>query len=234
MPDAGCRMPRYNPPHFSPKEDPMRYRLSLLLLLIAPAVLAEPRAISGAEREAVRIAADYLSRGPAAIVENLAASSPLRKLSPTDQLAEIEACVGPNTGASWELQTVMPSQANSEAVFGIEFPSGVDDAAQFELKQENGAYKIHDIHVLAERTARTPYFPPEPEDTPKHEEPASSPLMPLVMATVLMALLAVTGALTIPRQKRIGRIVLAGAMLLGVLVVGRTVRSEEHTSELQQ
>lgn len=204
----------------------MRHRLSLLLvlsLLAAATLSAEPRPISAAEREAVRIAADYLSRGPAAVVENLAVSSPLRKLSPTEQLAEIEARLGPPAGASWELQTVMPSQANSEAVFGIEFPSGVDDAAQFELKQENGAYKINDIHVLAERSARAQYFPPEPEDTPKHEEPASSPMMALLMSTVLMALLAVTGVLTIPHQKTIGRIVIAGAMLLGVLVVGRTL-----------
>src|SRR3954452_20194491 len=80
------------------KEVPMRHRLSVLrisafvsLLLTAAALSAEPRPISGAEREAVRIAADYLSRGPAAIVDNLAASSPLRKLSRSDQLAEIEA-----------------------------------------------------------------------------------------------------------------------------------------------
>ncbi|HEY2323969.1 MAG TPA: hypothetical protein VGJ82_14025 [Thermoanaerobaculia bacterium] len=204
----------------------MRHRHSLLLVLLlltATALPAEPRAISAAEREAVRIAADYLSRGPAAIVENLAATSPLRKLKPAEQLAEIETRLGPNTGATWELQTVMPAQANSEAVFGIEFPSGVDDAAQFELKQENGAYKINDIHVLAERTSRTQYFPPEPDDAPKHEEPPSSPMMALLMATVLMALLAVTGALTLQHQKTIGRIVLAGAMLLGVLVIGRTV-----------
>src|SRR5206468_12055158 len=116
---------------------------------------------------------------------------------PAEQRAEIETRLGPPAGATWELQAVMPASANSEAVFGIEFPSGVDDAAQFELKQENGAYKINDIHVLAERTARTQYFPAEPDDAPKHQEPESSPMMALLMAGVLMALLAVTGALTL-------------------------------------
>jgi len=205
----------------------MRYWLLVVVSLCAAVLSAEPRAISGAEREAVRIAADYLSRGPAAIVDNLAASSPLHRLTPAEQLAEIETRLGPPAGATWELQAVMPSSANSEAVFGIEFPSGVDDAAQFELKQENGAYKINDIHVLAERSARAQYFPAEPDDKPKQEEPASSPLSSsmtaLLMSTVLVALLAVTGALTIGHRKTIGRIVIAGAMLLGVLVVGRTL-----------
>ena len=136
--------------------------LALLLALYFPAALsADPRPISAAEREAVRIAADYLSRGPAAIVESLSSTSPLRRLSPAEQLAEIETRLGPPAGATWELQTVMPANAEHSAVFGIEFPSGVDDAAQFELKQENGAFKIEDIHVLAERSARPQYFPQE-------------------------------------------------------------------------
>jgi hypothetical protein len=210
----------------------MDHRLSLLRtsalvlsLSVATLLTADPRPISPAEREAVRIAADYLSRGPAAIVDNLSSTSPLRRLTPAEQLAEIEARLGPNTGATWELQTVMPALAASNAVFGIEFPTGVDDAAQFELKQENGAYKINDIHVLAERSQRTQYFPPE-SDEPKHEDPGPNPMTALLMTTVLVVLLGVTGALTIGKQAMIGRIALGGAVVLGALVIGRTATLE--------
>jgi hypothetical protein len=51
-------------------------------------------------------------------------------------------------------------------------------------------------------------------------------MMALLMSTVLVALLATAGALTIARQRTIGRIVIAGALLLGVAVVGRTVMLE--------
>jgi hypothetical protein len=207
------------------------FRASALMLSLSVAAAAfaadpTPRPISPAEREGVRIAADYLSRGPAAIVDNLSSTSPLRKLTPAEQLAEIEARLGPPTNATWELQTVMPLMANSNAVFSIEFPTGVDDAAQFELKQENGAYKINDIHVLAERTQRTQYFPPEPVDEPKHEDPQQDPLMALVMATVLVALLAVTGALLLGKQQMIGRMIVGGAIVLGGIVVARTATIE--------
>jgi tetratricopeptide (TPR) repeat protein len=210
----------------------MDHRLSLLRtsalvlsLSVATVLTADPRPISPAEREAVRIAADYLSRGPVAIVDNLSSTSPLRHLTPAEQLAEIEARLGPNSGATWELQTVMPALAASNAVFGIEFPTGVDDAAQFELKQENGAFKINDIHVLAERSLRTQYFPAE-SDQPKHEDPGPNPMTALLMTTVLVALLAVTGALVIGKQAMIGRITIAGAIVLGALVIGRTVTLE--------
>jgi len=204
----------------------MRYRLTLLLLLLAPVLSAEQRPISAAERESVRIAADYLSRGPVAIVENLAASSPMRRLTPAEQLAEIETRLGPPAGAAWELETVMPSTANSNAVFAIEFPTGIDDAALFELKQEKGAYKINDIHVLAERSSRTQYFPKDTSDAPKKDDDAPNPLRALIMVAVAVALLAVTGALTMAWQPMIGRITIGGAMLLGVLVVGRTLLIE--------
>jgi len=101
----------------------------LAALVSAASFAAEtgPRPISEAERAAAEIAAHYLAAGPSAIFDRLAAKSPLRTLSPEDAMKEIEVRAGPNTGAKWEMQTVVPSLRDRTAVFEIEYPSGVDE-----------------------------------------------------------------------------------------------------------
>ncbi|MEK6371621.1 MAG: hypothetical protein AABO58_02890 [Acidobacteriota bacterium] len=85
-------------------------RLVSLALCVAVAVSAraadDVRPISDAERAAVTAAADYLSRGPVAIYEQVASTPSLRQLSKGDALNEIEVRLGPPAAASWELQTV--------------------------------------------------------------------------------------------------------------------------------
>ena len=70
----------------------MRFRLALLCALISSAALGanEIRPISYAERAAVQIVANYLANGPQAVYDQLAASAPLRKLTKSDALQEIE------------------------------------------------------------------------------------------------------------------------------------------------
>ena len=84
----------------------VRVRLLAVVVLAASAAVAlastpppAPRPISEAERVAVQTAAAYLSRGPEAVYEQLAPSSPLMKLSKQEALAEIETRLGPPAGA---------------------------------------------------------------------------------------------------------------------------------------
>ena len=79
-----------------------RALLVFLPLLAFPAIAAahEIRAISEMERAAVQDVAAYLSRGPQAIYEQLATKSPLRTLSQSKALQEIEVRLGPPNGAS--------------------------------------------------------------------------------------------------------------------------------------
>src|SRR3954447_15672212 len=108
--------------------------LAICVAVAIPAVAAdEVRPISDAERAAVAAAADYLSRGPEAIYERLAPKSPLRALSKTAALDEIEVRLGPRAAATWELQTVVPALKDEAAAFSVSFPSGADETVVFEM-----------------------------------------------------------------------------------------------------
>lgn len=135
----------------------MTFRFLAAFLLALP-LAAEVRPISDAEQAAVRIAADYLSRGPAAVAEQLATSSPLRGLPPNELAEEIEVRLGPREGARWELQTVVPALKDRMAAFAVEYPTGFDDALTFQLVNEAGAYKVIDIRFLAQPSERKPLF----------------------------------------------------------------------------
>ncbi|HEX7152083.1 MAG TPA: hypothetical protein VF618_11405 [Thermoanaerobaculia bacterium] len=138
--------------------------VALAMLLVRPAV-AEMRPLSEAERAAVQIAAGYLSRGPAAVHEQLAAKSPLRRFDEATALQEIEARLGPPAGASWELQTVVPALKDRNAVFTIEFPSGFDDTVVWDFVEEDGVWKVDDLRILAQESNKAQVFPPLPKKT---------------------------------------------------------------------
>ncbi|HUP60631.1 MAG TPA: hypothetical protein VNA69_09460 [Thermoanaerobaculia bacterium] len=123
-------------------------RALVLALLVAIPSSAEVRPISDAEHAAVEIAAGYLSRGPAAVAERIASTSPLR--GATDLHAEIEVRLGPRKGARWELQTVVPALKDRLAVFSVVYPSGFDDAVIFEMTKDG---RLSDIRFLAQSTA---------------------------------------------------------------------------------
>jgi tetratricopeptide (TPR) repeat protein len=127
-------------------------RLVCALLLLALPIVAsasKPRLVSDAERAGVEIAANYLSRGPAAVVERLSSTSPLRKIPAADLAAEIETRLGPNTGATWQLGTSFPALADKVVVFDVEFPSGADDSVMLAMRNEGGRWVIQDIRMLA-------------------------------------------------------------------------------------
>lgn len=90
--------------------------------LASPVVFAEARAISEAEEAAVAIAAGYLSRGPTAVIDELAPQSPLRRYPAHTLPAEIEVRLGPRDGARWQLQTVVPALADRTAAFPSPIP----------------------------------------------------------------------------------------------------------------
>lgn len=127
-----------------------RYVIAAILVVANCALHAAPRPVSDAEKAACEAVADHLVRGPVAILERLATTSPLLANGKTAALAEIEARIGPREDARWELRTASEDFATRGAVFRVIFPSGADDIITFELKAEGGAWRIQSIRTLAE------------------------------------------------------------------------------------
>src|ERR1043165_1572397 len=199
--------------------------VALPFLLLCATALAAPRPISEAERAAVQVAVDYLNRGPQAVADQLAASSPLRRLAAPKQLEEIEVRLGPPAGAVWELQTVVPSVADRMAMFAIEFPSGVDDATAFDLVKEGNAYKIADIHTLGEKSTKKPDFPPLPPAEPLQADAAKggggfSPAATIMLLAVLAAGLAAGGIFT---EDSLSRALVIGSLVVAVAAAAYAV-----------
>jgi len=122
---------------------------ALVLLLFTTLTHADVRVISDAEREAVQIVASYLGSGTDAIVPSLSSSSPLRALPAPVRAKEIEARLGPAKGTSWKLITVVDALKDKTAAFDVSFASGVDDTVFFDLVQEGGRFRLHDIRIMA-------------------------------------------------------------------------------------
>ncbi|HEX7828850.1 MAG TPA: hypothetical protein VF787_04310 [Thermoanaerobaculia bacterium] len=138
------------------------------------AAVISVRPVSDAEHSAVQIAAQYLSRGPEAVVEQLAPDSPLAKLPRAQQLEEIETRLGPPDGAQWELQTVVPALKDKVAAFTVTYPSGWDDHVIFEMTPVAGAWKVREMRFLAQSASKSGTAPvtatatAEPVVTPKN------------------------------------------------------------------
>lgn len=123
-------------------------------VLAAPAP-AGPRPLTDAERQGVIFAAEYLERGPAAWWDHLSRTSPLRRLGREAALAEIEVRAGSPAEAQWELQAAAPGLTASGAVFGLEFPSGLDDTLILGLVREGNDWKIDSLRITAEPVAES-------------------------------------------------------------------------------
>ncbi|PYQ31909.1 MAG: hypothetical protein DMF56_02080 [Acidobacteria bacterium] len=169
------------------------------------ALVLAVRPISDAEHAGVRIAADYLSRGPAAIHENLSKDSPLRMLPNLDE--EIEVRVGPREGAQWQLQTVVPALKDKMAAFSVSYPSGFDDALIFEMRDG----KIYDIRFLAQPSEKKPLW----------TAAATPPLSPVdnqkPLALVLLAAALTAGAAFLSARRSIQIVMIAAALALVVI-----------------
>src|SRR5947209_6648554 len=192
--------------------------LAACLLALSGVAGAEVRPPSDAERAAVSVIADYLGRGPQAVVDQLASSSPLRKLRPEDALAEVEARMGPPAGSRWELQTVVPALKDKCAVFAVAFPSGVDDNVFLDLTSEGGNVRIVNVRTLAEPAIAAPLFAPRSVPAPPVPQPDDQSQNGLTAASRGMigsAVLVLFGMYLLFRARIAGRIVLAAGLLTG-------------------
>ncbi|HLJ73048.1 MAG TPA: hypothetical protein VKU62_00585, partial [Thermoanaerobaculia bacterium] len=190
----------------------MKSFFAAVLVLVASSAVAAPRPISDTERAAVEMAADYLSRGPAAIVERLDNSSPLRRLTGQELLDEIEARLGPPNGARWELQTVVPALQDKAAVFGISYPSGLDESVTFTMTPD---FHVLDLRILAMQATRPVMF--AAAAAAPEAKPASAPNTLPIAAGVAAALLAILAAFV--RRARIAALA-AVAIAATVIILG--------------
>jgi tetratricopeptide (TPR) repeat protein len=180
------------------------------------------------ERTAVQGVAGYLSRGPQAIYEQLATKSPLRTLSQSDALQEIEVRLGPPNGTSWELQTVVPALKDKTAVFTVSYPSGLDESVTLDFIQENGAYRINSVRMLAETSPTPQIFPPLPtSDLATAAKPFDSTGITLALGLMAILMTGVAAFLVTSQQKN-AMILTAMAVLLimmgGAVAFVRDVR----------
>ncbi len=111
---------------------------------------AAPRPLSDAERQAVQLAAEYMTRGADAWWPHLASTSWLRGLGRDAALAEIETRAGTPPGSRWTLVAVPANVAAHTAAFAVEFPSGTDETLWLDLTQEAGGWKIAAVRIAAE------------------------------------------------------------------------------------
>jgi tetratricopeptide (TPR) repeat protein len=194
-----------------------------------------PRPISDAERRAVELVALYLDRGPEAWLPELAAGSPLRAMTPEAALAEIGARAGPPGEAHWHLETPTPGTPDGTAVFGLEFPSGVEDVLTVRLVQGPDGWRIVSLRCLAD--------PVQPEDafwqevsrtgrsapsagtatTPGRDALRSVPGVPATAAAlaVLLALMAAAAYGGRRKVRAAGLVAGAGLAVLLALACGR-------------
>jgi tetratricopeptide (TPR) repeat protein len=139
-----------------------RVLVSLFVVLSASAGLGAdvpsiaPRPVSQGERAAVGFLVRYLEGDRDAVWTSIDPASQLHALGRDDAMREIEARLGPALGSEWELRTVVPSLADRVAVFGVGFPSGLDDTVTIDVSPVT--WKITRISVLAEPS---PFADPE-------------------------------------------------------------------------
>ncbi len=145
--------------------------------MIAAGAAAEPRAISGAEREAVAIAAAFLTEGPRALWTRLPPAAPLRALPESEALAELDARTGPRAGARWTLRTVQGPSGN--VAFHVTFPSGYSDGLLFRMRRAGSGWQLHEVLTLAEPLERPRIAAPPPK--------RSASTAPLIAAMLLGA-----------------------------------------------
>jgi hypothetical protein len=172
-----------------------------LQIVLALSSLAEPRPVNDAERAAVTVVAEFLSRGPEALFERLSPDAPFRVLPREQALAELSARIGPAQGARWTLQTVVRGRA-SDAAFRVTYPSGYEDGLLFRMKGRD----VHEVLTLAEDPDPRVIIP-----LPQGPEPIREPYL---IAAMCLGLLAAV----IARKSR----VVAGIAILaaGIAIAG--------------
>jgi tetratricopeptide (TPR) repeat protein len=196
------------PPHIQKHQETfMRLRplasflAGVALTINAASLLANTREISNAERAGVEAVAAFLEQGAEGLFDRLGSDSPLSALPRAEALAEIQTRTGPSAGSRWELLTAVPALAERAAVFGVEFPSGIDDVLTLTFTNEAGHLRLQQIHTLAEPSPFVTY--PAEMSVPRDESPASrdSKQKPLVIWGGLLAAVAGLSLALVPHHR---------------------------------
>ncbi len=202
--------PRSSPPASVPAAPPPSAPADdSLARSAAPRPTATPRAPIGEgvgpapltveEQAGVAFALLYLKGGASAWQKALAKDSPWSSLKPAEARAEIAARVGPPDGTRWQLQHPGPNGAPNEAVFSIEYPSGMTETLWLDLVGEGGTFKLRRLRTLSEP------WPLPPRETPEFEHIAALPGAPRGVAGALLAAAVLLGAAAIASRSRSGR-----------------------------
>jgi tetratricopeptide (TPR) repeat protein len=188
--------------------------LTLSLAVAIPATATDVRPVSDSERAAVQVVASFLSKGPTAFYDELAAGSPYRALAKDDALAELEVRVGPPAGAAWTLQTVVPALQDKTAVFSVSYPSGIDETVMFDMRQEQGSWRIGDVRILAQQSPTQRIFaaPVTAAAGAVSSLPKNEPRLIILVAGLLAAVLAAAASLLGGRRRSVLRSLLAVAV----------------------
>lgn len=135
------------------KAGPALVAFASLVVFSRPTLAEEGlREVSASDRAAVVLALDYLRLGPESWIDDLAASSALKRSSSAAR--EIELRAGPAEGARWRLAT---SARPESARFHIEYPSGLEEVLAIDFVQEGGELKIAALRAGWNEAPRTPH-----------------------------------------------------------------------------
>lgn len=185
-------------------------------LFVAPSLTAatetlieRPRPLSAAEEVAIRLALDYLDRGPDAWLEALHPNSTLAALPASEAGDEIGVRAGPRRGAAWRLQTAGPGQPQGRAIFNVDFPSGVSDTLVVDLERTaDGDWAIHRLRTMVDTWDELAYaLPDDDEAATAPTLPLATPTPPpaaalaLLLATLLIAALVAAAAFATRRPR---------------------------------
>ncbi|HXT51347.1 MAG TPA: hypothetical protein VN811_09920, partial [Thermoanaerobaculia bacterium] len=168
--------------------------------------------LSTEEQAGVGLAVMYLRGGAAAWQKLLSSDSPWHSLPPAEATAEIAARVGPPDGTHWQLQHPGPNGDQNNAVFSIEYPSGLTETVWLEIASEAGKMKLRRVRALSEP------WPLPPRETPKFEHIAGfpGPLTSLPGAGLTAAVFASALALALFGRGRRRRLGWAAVALAGI------------------
>ena len=176
----------------------------------------EPRPLSGAERAAVAVLSQYLASGADAVWNELADDAALRRLGKATAEREIAARLGPAKGASWNLQTAVPSVAHRLAVFGVDFETGGDDTVVFEMHEQADNWRVLDVRTAAEPVASRRFLPaaaPVKATARRHRIDRRLPLL-IALPALLVGVLAVS--ISSAAMSRVFLSIAAGCVLTAV------------------
>ncbi|MHB0968699.1 MAG: hypothetical protein ACYC7A_10085 [Thermoanaerobaculia bacterium] len=193
-------------------------RVALFVLLVlqtslglaADAPPINPRQVSQAERAAVEFLVRYLEGDRDAVWNAIEPGSPLHALGRDAAMREIEARLGPPLGAEWDLRTVVPSLADRVAVFGVSYPSGLDDTVSIELSPSRA---IRRVTVFAEPS---PFADPAMLHDSVLEEKKSEAVSDSSRAIFILGLVGLLIGLSAPLIRLGSRLFAAAALFAGL------------------